>query len=354
MLKKLLYTVLFVSFSYCGLNFITPHNDFLRKRSIKAQINALYWDIDGGHDLYLKEQYPEGYIFCHALFAMSVIEYSNYAKSIPCFYGTMIDNSVRKLVEVGHDKFDKNLPLENGAFYNGWVNLVLKKYLYGRAFILSDIQQDVMDWHHEFNYKIIEAYQKEKKPLETYTESVWPSDNLVCLASLPQSCTREDIRRYIYGSDKLLLPHSYFDRSIIRGSSTALNTYLESLINLEQSKNINEHLQEKFVDNIIGVRLVKEFEKDIDCNKEADIDSGPLIFGYGSAGSVMNIKTQARLKSKGSKFTWGFMNMLGLPFNRKLRKYYLFKKEMMFDLFMLWSCIEIHNIYQPPLECRIK
>jgi len=74
-----------------------------------------------------------------------------------------------------------------------------------------------------------------------------------------------------------------------------------------------------------------------------DIDSGPIIFGYGSAGTVMNIKTQAALGNKRSAFTWGFLNTLGIPVRYKHQKYYLFKKEMMFDLFMLWGCTEIHK-----------
>lgn len=87
-----------------------------------------------------------------------------------------------------------------------------------------------------------------------------------------------------------------------------------------------------------GLQLVKENENG---SNDSDYDSGPVIFGYGAAATIMNIKTQASLGDKNSTITWAFFNLISLPVNIFQSKYYLFQQEPMFDLFMLWSAVEM-------------
>ena len=72
-----------------------------------------------------------------------------------------------------------------------------------------------------------------------------------------------------------------------------------------------------------------------------DVDSGPVVLGYGASATIMNIKAQASLKSSKAKRTWAAMNIIGLPVNIFNRKFYIFKKEPMLDLFMLWGSVEL-------------
>ena len=72
-----------------------------------------------------------------------------------------------------------------------------------------------------------------------------------------------------------------------------------------------------------------------------DVDSGPVVFGYGASATVMNIKTQASRGNPKAKSTFAAMNLLGLPIHLFNKKYYLLKKEPMYDLFMLWGLVEL-------------
>lgn len=92
------------------------------------------------------------------------------------------------------------------------------------------------------------------------------------------------------------------------------------------------------VDRYLGVELVKEHQ---DGRNVMDVDSGPVVFGYGASATIMNIKTQAALGNQKSRNTWALMNVLGLPINFLGRKFYLFGAEPMFDVFMLWGCVEM-------------
>ena len=89
-----------------------------------------------------------------------------------------------------------------------------------------------------------------------------------------------------------------------------------------------------FADSYLGVQLIKENE---DGSNNMDVDSGPVIFGYGSSATIMNIKTQASLGNSSSKYTYALMNLISLPVNIFKKKYHILKKEPMLDLFMLWG-----------------
>ena len=72
-----------------------------------------------------------------------------------------------------------------------------------------------------------------------------------------------------------------------------------------------------------------------------DVDSGPVLFGYGASATIMNIKTQASLKKPNAKITWAAIHLISLPINIFEKKYLILKKEPMLDFFMLWSSTEL-------------
>ena len=41
-----------------------------------------------------------------------------------------------------------------------------------------------------------------------------------------------------------------------------------------------------------------------------DVDSGPIVFGYGASATIMNIKAQAVLGVPKAKNTWALINLL--------------------------------------------
>lgn len=135
-----------------------------------------------------------------------------------------------------------------------------------------------------------------------------------------------------------LIHHAGSNSSQIRGSSSAMITFCLSKAGYQDINKYNNTFQNIFADNYLGVQLIKENE---DGSNEMDVDSGPVVFGYGASATIMNIKTQASMDNPKSKFTWAAMNAISAPINVFNKKYYLLKQEPMLDLFMLWGCTEL-------------
>jgi hypothetical protein len=72
-----------------------------------------------------------------------------------------------------------------------------------------------------------------------------------------------------------------------------------------------------------------------------DVDSGPVVMGYGASATIMNIKAQACIGNTKSRISWAAINLIAVPINIFNKKFYLMKKEPMLDLFMLWGCTEL-------------
>lgn len=97
-----------------------------------------------------------------------------------------------------------------------------------------------------------------------------------------------------------------------------------------------------YIDKYLGIQFVKEhFDK---IGNGEDIDSGPIVFGYGSVATIVNTKYQASRQNRKSQNTWAMLNSIGIPINLFGNKYYLFKQQLMYDIFMLWTSVEIENL----------
>lgn len=115
-------------------------------------------------------------------------------------------------------------------------------------------------------------------------------------------------------------------------------TFCLNEIGFKEADKYHDQFTTTFIDEFLGIQLVKENE---DGSNYMDVDSGPVLFGYGASATIMNIKTQASFDNSQSKYTWAVMNLISLPFNAFGRKYYLLKQEPMLDLFMLWGAVEL-------------
>lgn len=332
--KYLFYLLL----SYCLLGLLCPFVPFLKERSLNNQIN--YLDGQRQIGLFHKQQarYPEGKVFAFALFALSIIEQGASSERQGKERAEMVDACVRALVDGSTlDNFDKQLNPPFGAFYNGWTNTVMKRYQNSDLFQFSDEMVLVRSAHIELSEQIISAKVRTEKLLETYAEGCWPADNLVALTSLPDTAitTKSNWLRELldYRDDSLgLITHVLDDRQLVRGCSQAMIQYFLADYSAEEFEGAYQVFSEQFVDDY-GVQFVREHRRGR--AGDADFDSGPVVLGYGSAATVMHIKT-GRQRGEDMRLTWGLLNLLGMPINIFGQKYYLFKQEPMFDLFMLW------------------
>lgn len=325
--------------SYVLLCFITPYNKFLRNRSINNQISYLSKILNEGHDDELQARFPEGKQFSNSLLALSVIEFYERNEVDKLEYAKIVDDCILRIQSKASLKvFDSIMDPEYGMFYNAWSNFVYRFYQDSKLFERSEIQNAVIEESKLIDERLTSALNDSIRLLDSYPGLSWPADNLIGALSLKDKTLQKNwVNKIIKSSqhNSGLVHHIGGEASLIRGSSSAMITYCLNRMGYEKAEQYRLKHQEVFVDELLGVRLVKENE---DGSNEMDADSGPVIFGYGASATIMNIKTQASFG--GGKSTWALMNLIAMPVNLFKRKYYLFQQETMLDLFMLWGSVE--------------
>jgi len=334
--------LIFILLAYFVICIATPFNKSLRHRSIENQINYLAQILEKGYDDQLQSRYPEGKVFSNALLALSIIEHCNKTDNVHSEYAQTVDNCIRRLLSKNSLKnFHAHIKPPYGMFYNGWVNHVLVSYSRSSLFQFSEMQKEILSTSQMIESRFLSAQKDSIKLLDSYADSHWPADNLMGILSIQDSIIgRLWLEKILSETDhpKKLINHAGDHQSIVRGSSSALMTYCLIKTLYPDVIQYNDRFKETFVDQYFGIQLVKENENG---SNDSDYDSGPVIFGYGAAATIMNMKTQASLGDKNSKITWAFMNTISLPINLFQSKYYLFKAEPMFDLFMHWAAVEL-------------
>ena len=342
-LKRLVWLAAVSVLFYCIFNLFTGFSQVLLKQSIANQINSISQQLLEGADQSLQQSFPEGVIFANAIFALSILEAEANLSLSYKEAARLIDHSILQLLSDDNSQnYDKDLIPAYGAFYNGWTNVVLMNYRLSKSFKYSSIQNQVNSEYSTISERIVAAQNEGVHLLDTYHSSIWPADNLMCIASLDSShhdLQQDWYRKIIDSSDNQLglINHDGFQPEISRGSSLALATYATALFDPESARRQNSIFQKHYLLSILDIHFIKEYEND----GELDVDSGPIIYGIGSVATIMNIKTQKTINNKQLRLTWGFLNMLGLPINFNGKKHYLFKQELMFDIFMLWTSVSL-------------
>ncbi|TRX54796.1 hypothetical protein FNH22_18725 [Fulvivirga sp. M361] len=342
MIKKIIKFFGIVILVYVLLCLITPFNKTLRNRSIKNQINYLSNILDKGYDDKLQTRFPEGKLFSNCLLALSTIEYFNKNPQSDQKYANIVDHCIKRIQsERALGMFNPNLEPKYGMFYQGWSNLVYSKYAKSDLIKFSTISELVKNKSNEIESNFNQIQSDSLRIINTYVESNWPADNLIGISSIENDNLRNRWIELILSTSKHqsgLIHHAGSQKNTIRGSSTAMITYCLNKSGYSDIEKYNNKFEDIFIDNYLGVQLVKENE---DGTNKMDVDSGPVLFGYGASATIMNIKTQASLGKSNAKTTWAAMNLISLPINLFRKKYLILKKEPMLDLFMLWSSTEL-------------
>lgn len=337
-MKKMKFVVKILGIALVAYSFLAllmPYSSKLKNRSIEHQINFLLEDQEK-NALELQNMFPEGYIFYKALLALSIIEYSKVNLERTTTWVHPLDTMILDLVSIqGSKYFPKNQDLEHGAFYNGWVNFTLKEYLNSDLIHSSIHKEEFRQLYDSISNEIIHIQQEEIQIVESYPGSYWPADNMICAISLPdniKSLQDRWIQKLKANSLSSMINHDDTDLSKVRGSSQSLMCYLlsqhDSLIAREEYQKFSD----AFIKKNFGMYLVKE---DRQHASFSDIDSGPVLYGFGSVATIVHVKAASRI-TKRPKWTEGILNLMGLPINCFGKKYYLFQQQKMFDIFMLW------------------
>ncbi len=342
MIKKIFKYIGYFFLIYVFLCIITPFNKTLRNRSIDNQISYLSQILDEGYDDELQNRFPEGKLFSNSILALSTIEYCVKNDKANEKYSKIVDNCIKRIQsERAFEVFDSKIKPKYGAFFNGWSNYVYSSYKRSKLFSFSKIQNKVIEQSNIIETRLISIQNDSLKILNTYRGINWPADNFIGIISLSDKGLQKRWTNKILESAEHksgLVNHSGSNNQIIRGSSSAMITFCLSKLEYYQISKYNEEFKNIFIDEYLGIQLVKENENG---SNFMDVDSGPVVFGYGASATIMNIKTQASVGSNNSKITWAAINLITIPINIFKKKYYLMKKEPMLDLFMLWGCTEL-------------
>ncbi|MEM9548824.1 MAG: hypothetical protein AAGA77_22760 [Bacteroidota bacterium] len=311
MIKKIIRYIGLLVMGYLLICLITPFNSFLKNRSIEHQITFLSELLDEGYDVQLQNRYPEGKLFSNAILALSVIDYCNRNYKVDERYQTIVDNCIRRIQssETLHP-FNSTMSPAYGMFYNGWVSYVCSEYQKSKLFKTSKLKIEITELTDSIEKRLVLAQEPDLRILDTYAGANWPADNLIGLISLKNDTLKQQWMHKLFQTakhDSGLIHHSGFDYATIRGSSSAMITFCLNKLNYERIEAYNRTYKEAFVDEFMGIQLVNE---NIDGSNEMDVDSGPVIFGYGASATIMNIKTQASFRCNHAKYTWAAMNMI--------------------------------------------
>jgi hypothetical protein len=340
-LKRILKVIGLFLLAYIFINLITPYSKFLKNRSINNQINYLSELLDDGYDDVLQDRFPEGKIFSNALLALSIIEHSAKREVLES-RSLIVDRCIKRILSSNAKKtFTKDMNPSYGMFYNAWVLLVLSEYSSSELFLHSNIKERVNENKRLINERLVQAQSNAVVELDSYFDASWPADNLIGLIGLEDESLKREWIKVLFENakhDSGLIHHSGITPNIVRGSSSAMITYALSKGGYGDDKTYNASFKKLLIDDYLGIQFVKEHENGVSVS---DVDSGPVVFGYGASATIMNVKTQAILGEPKAKNTWALMNVIGVPINVCGNKFYLFKREPMFDLFMLWGSVSL-------------
>ena len=342
MTKKVLKYMSWILLAYVLVCLVTPFNKTLRNRSIKNQINYLSQLLDKGYDDRLQARFPEGKLFSNCLLALSIIEYCEKNDAAASRYGAMVDKCISRIQsKKALQKFNPDLTPALGMFYQGWSQLVYSSYKESALFRFSNNQEEIVQRVAKTESMFTQLQADSLRIMNSYPESNWPADNLIGIAAMQSESLRMKWIGHLMKTTEHasgLIHHSGSDKHVIRGSSSAMITYCLDKSRYPKSQEYNDKFLATFVDSYLGVQLVKENE---DGSDNMDVDSGPVLFGYGASATIMNIKTQASLGNPNARITWAAMNLISAPVNLINRKFLLLKQEPMLDLFMLWASTDL-------------
>ena len=338
-------------------------NGAIYNKSVYHQLQFLKEKLHTGAGAEMQHLFPEGFIFINTMYGLS---WCNLIEKIPTttpLYQeglTEIDWVIQEINSPkGRAIFPKELLLEYGAFYNGWLT-----YLLGKKLLLQTSNQRETATSQLFIQqcqKIATALHTSNIPyLASYEEQVWPSDILPCMASLRIHDQLFE-QKYSTVVDKWvadvkqkldittgLLPHSvdYLTGTSYeppRGSSQSL--ILNFLLEIDEAFAQEQFRRYKalFVDSRFGLPGIREYPKGR--KGEEDIDSGPVLLEIGGVASIVGQRVMAKYQHW--ELYEGLRNAIesfGVGLSIKSQKKYLFGTLPMADAFIAWSnSIEQHE-----------
>ena len=325
-------------------------------KDIQLQLNFLGKELKDNHlGDRMQNIFPEGFVFTNVLYGLSWCELGladsnltnkKIALEEALYAYNQINSSKAKAI------FDSSLEPENGVFYVGWRNYLLSKIL-----LLDSNFKESDSYKSEYINNcnlIVKAYNQSSSPfLQSYQDQAWPADMCVAMASLKNfekiydnrfhsiiATWVEQVKMKVDPITKLI-PHKVNakDGTTIegaRGCSISLILRLLSEIDGEFSKQQYALYKRNFVSTTFGLPSILEYP--LGQSGVGDIDSGPVIMGFGFSGTIVSIGTFAAMGDfELAENQYKTINTFGLGLKDKNEKKFIFGQMPIADAFIAWS-----------------
>lgn len=356
LLVKSIFLVAIVGIAYLNISLYYKPQFVSYNKAVYHQLKYLQGKLHQGAGAEMQALYPEGFVFMHCLYGLSwcnLIQPLDDDSKIFREGMEEVNWAIQQaLSPEGKTGFNEALPLPYGAFYVGWTH-----YLLGRKLLVSASE----NWEQEevIQFKVIcaeiaRAMAASDSPfLESYAGQAWPADMVLAVSCLVlhdrlfPPMYEETIHNWVAqvknnldpGSG--LIPHSadpVTGRSIAgaRGSSQSLMLNFLDAIDPAFAREQFHQYYKLFMTTRLGLPAIREFPKGK--TGSGDIDSGPVIFGIGSAATIVG---QSAMGVNGRWNTFAALRncieAFGLGFTFRSKKRYLLGKLPMADAFIAWS-----------------
>lgn len=361
-LKIILVSILFFFISliiYSNYNLyysprLVSYKSILVNEDLLKQLNYLKKSLNDGIAYKLQKQYPEGFFFSHLMYGLTWCEFAYDFPESSELKKKAIDEAIISLnkLESSYCKqnFNENLPLQYGAFYFSWTN-----YLRAKILLLSQKFSTRDKLISEFKYncdtlsKII--LDSDSPFFESYSNQYWPADILPGIASL----SLHDIMfNPIYDSvitdwfskvelkqkpGEIIFPHSVNNKGIAQqsaqGSSLGLILILLKEISEINSDGIYTLYNRAFRTSFLDLPMMQEYLGNN--SSEGDVDSGPVICGYGSVATIIGAGVFKRYGELDLSTRLNqTIECIGYPCENSETKKYLLGEFPMADFFIAW------------------
>jgi hypothetical protein len=323
---------------------------------IQAQLNWIGKALRNGAGEDTQSWYPEGYFFIHALYGSALVNQEILCRNNP----TLANQNKRELEwvisrlesEEGRASFTRQQTVEYGAYYQGWLNRLIG----GLLLLQSKEERDInlVNQFHRQSENIAQAITNSPTfNFESYPGECWPVDTVVALTSLR-------IHDDLYGThyDKLinkwlnytrnhldpgtnLIPHKINAKTgeilqNARGSSLALMLCFLPDIDASLAADQYDRFRKLYGHNILDFTLFKEYPNG--ATGTADVDSGPLIFGFSPvATGVALAAARANHDELVFQHLLQLSEVLGIPITFHEEKRFCFGQLPVGDAFLVWG-----------------
>lgn len=333
---------------------LIKQNGVIINYDLLKQLNYFENELDDGVDYEMQKQYPEGFFFSNLLYGLTWCEFAVDLPEGSILKNKAVDEAISSLDKLKKNycrqSFNKNLPLQFGAFYFSWTNylrakiLMLSNQFPGRERIISDF-----NFNCDTLSKII--FSSDSPFFESYPNQYWPADILPGIASLSLHnklfnnkydstiAYWFDMVESIKNSDVSIFPHSVNNKGIAlqsaRGSSLGLILILLKEIPEIDAGGVYALYNRAYRTSFLGLPMIKEYSGNN--YGEGDIDSGPVICGYGSVATIIGAGVFKRYGELDfAERLNQTIEFLGFPYENSGTKIYLAGQIPMADFFIAW------------------